>query len=319
MPSPTKHVDVHIDLDQVCRSAQQIRQRTRVPLLAVVKADAYGLGAVAVSQALADIADEFVYFTLEEAREVGRPGIVLGPPDAEPQEYAALQVRPAVSSYDHARRYARVPSALSVDSGMQRFGCQPPDVEPLLRLCQATDLMTHAPNAGAADLLRSLAPQHDLRRHAAATSLLDAPAAWLDAVRPGLALYLGAVRVSTRLAAVRETSGPVGYTGFEAPRVGIVLLGYSNLAAPAVVLVNGRRERLLEVGMNTAFVSLSGPAQVGDEVVLLGDDLSEHEVAKSLAVRPHEVLVRYCSMGPRRYSGAPAGARGEPRSAAVRG
>lgn len=109
------------------------------------------------------------------------------------------------------------------------------------------------------------------------------------------------MRVSARLNAVRDTSGPIGYTGFESPRVGIILAGYSNWVAPGPVLINGRRQRLLEAGMNTSFVSVAPGDRAGDEVVLLGDGLTEAELAAQLRVREHEILCRYCAMGPRAY------------------
>jgi alanine racemase len=101
---------------------------------------------------------------------------------------------------------------------------------------------------------------------------------------------------------VRETSGSVGYGGFECSRIGVILCGYSNRVAPAPVVINGRRQRILETGMNTSFVSVDSGDKVGDEVVLLGDKLDEEELASALHVRPHEILCRYTSMGARRYT-----------------
>ena len=65
------------------------------------------------------------------------------------------------------------------------------------------------------------------RLHAAGTALLGIPEARLDAVRPGLALYRGAVRVSAPLAEVHASAGPVGYSGFtpSTGRHGVILAG----------------------------------------------------------------------------------------------
>jgi alanine racemase len=298
----SKHIDVTIDLDRIRASAEEIRTQTGVPLIAVIKADAYGLGAVAVADALAAIADDFAYFTIQEAREVGRPGLVLGPPgDEEPAEYRRRHLRPTITNRAQAGRFAGQPVAVNVDTGMRWFGCQPEELDDLLKRSGAQEVFTHAEALSAVELLRSLAGGRGLRLHAAATSLLDDPAAWLDAVRPGLALYRGAVRVAARLLAVRETKGPVGYSGFEYPRVGIVLGGYSNRLHPAPVIINGRVQRILEVGMNTSCVSVDSSDRAGDEVVLLGEELTEAEVADQLKIRPHEVLCRYTAMGVRRY------------------
>src|SRR5438067_2019491 len=79
-----------------------------------------------------------------------------------------------------------------------------------------------------------------LRLHAAATSLLDEPDARLDAVRPGLALYRGAVTAMTRLAEARASNGPIGYTGWhnDGATHGVILAGYSHGLRPGPVLIN---------------------------------------------------------------------------------
>lgn len=297
----SEKINVTVDLDRVRASAEAVRAKTGVRLIAVIKADAYGLGAGPVADALSSVADEFGYFTLSEARRVGRPGLIFGPPDGEAAEYRALKVRPAVANREQAERLAGMPVALNVDSGMQRLGCSAEKLEDLIAFCDVSEAFTHADNPASAARLRAMCEGHSFPIHAAATSLLDCPEAWLDAVRPGLALYRGAVRVSGRLIAVRQTAGPIGYTGFECTHVGVMLGGYSNLVSPAPVIVNGRRQRILEVGMNTCFVSVDPADRVGDEVVLLGDGLTEVELSGCINIRPHEVLCRYTAMGERRY------------------
>jgi hypothetical protein len=64
-------VTVRIDLARIRASAQEIRRRTGVAILAVVKADAYGLGAAQVAEALADLADGWCVFSLAEAMKPG--------------------------------------------------------------------------------------------------------------------------------------------------------------------------------------------------------------------------------------------------------
>lgn len=305
----SRHITVRVDLDHVRASAERIRQLTQRRLIAVIKADAYGLGAAAVADALAAVADDFAYFGLPEAREVGRPGLVLGPPDGDPAHYRELKLRVAIGNASDAARYAgQARCAISVDTGMQRFGCAPDEFETLRRLTGADEAYTHAVTPEAVALLKRIAGGRVALMHAAASALLDQPETWLDAVRPGVALYRGAVRVSTRLYAVRETMGPIGYTGFQCRHVGILLAGYSNRLRPAPVLINGRRQRLLEIGMNSCFVSVDAADRAGDEVVLLGDGLTEAEIAASLHIREHEVLCAYTSIGQREYvtSGQPA-------------
>ncbi len=309
MISPASHVQVRVSLDRVRAAAEAIRRTTGVRLIAVIKSDAYGLGAAPVADAIAAVVDEFAFFSVAEARELGRGGLVLGPPDGEPAEYRALGLRPAVTTPAAATRFAGLPVAIEVDTGMQRFGCPPEAVDDLARRSTVVDYFSHAVTVEAAQRLRAACGHRGRPLHCAATSLLDHPETWLDAVRPGLALYRGAVRVSTRLHTVRDTRGPVGYTGFECPRVGVILAGYSSGLPRAPVLINGRRQPILEVGMNSAFVAVSAADRVGDEVVLLGDGLTEAELARHLGIRPHEVLCRYTALGVREYDAGPARAR----------
>jgi len=300
----SKHVDVTIDLARIRSAAERIRAATGVPLIAIVKSDAYGLGAVAVADALAGVADEYGYFSLDEAREVGRAGIVLGPSDGEPSEYEELKVRPGVGTLDDAKRYARIRSAVHLDTGMQRFGCSLQELPELLRITGSTEVYTHADTRAAAIELSQVRDEKPLFLHAAGTSLLNCPEAWLDAVRPGLALYRGAMRVTTKLLEVREATRPIGYGGFQAAQVGIILVGYAQGLRPAPVMVGGQRQMILEVGMNSAFVSVGASDRPGDDVVLLGGGITEADVSEHSGIREHEVLCRYSGLGKRRYEPA---------------
>jgi alanine racemase len=297
----SRHVIVSIDLDCVRAAAESIRRRTGVGLIAVIKADAYGLGAARVADALASVADDFAYFSLAEAQAIGRGGLVLGPPDGDADDYRQLGLRPSVATREEFERFSAARPALNIDTGMQRFGCSLGEADELISRYRPEEAVTHAVTPEAVRVFDELCRGRVAMRHAAATTLLERPDSWLSAVRPGLALYRGAVRASTRLVAVRETRGRVGYSGFEHPRVGIILAGYSNHVSPGPVLINGRRQRLIEAGMNSSFVSVDAADRVGDEVVLLGDGLSEAELAAGFGTRPHEVLCRYTAMGTRSY------------------
>ena|GEM_PF-604186 len=295
------HVNVVIDLDRVRASAEAVRAKTGVTLIAVIKADAYGLGAARVADALDSIADEFAYFSLEEAAEVGRPGLVMGPPLGEPREYQERQLRPTVSTREQATHFVGLSVAVNVDTGMQRFGCMPEELDELLTISSAKEMFTHTAGASGAGLLRELRGGRDIKLHAASSAQLDLPDAWLDAVRPGYALYRQAVRVTGKLMAVRQTSGQIGYKRFEHRLIGMMRCGYAHGLRAAPAVINGRRQRILESGMNTCTISVDPADRAGDEVVLLGRELPEEEIAKALNCRPHEVLCRYTELGNRTY------------------
>jgi alanine racemase len=308
--NPSPHVSVRIDLAQVRRNVASIRERTGVPIIAVVKADAYGLGIDRVVPAIADLVQGWCVFSLMEAAPVelgktGKESLMLGPGNTEDvNEFVVQRVRPSVWDVERAAKYRAARPILSVDTGMQRFACPPGQIEAVIKAGGCDEAFTHATSVQRVHRLLELVGGRGLKLHAAGTSLLDEPQARLDAVRPGLAMYVGAARVSARLVEVHDSTGPAGYSGFVAQRHGVIVCGYSNGLRAGRCIVNGRKARILEVGMQSAFIELAPGDRVGDEVVLLGEGLSETEVAAEWKTSPHEVLVRLCSAGNRVYRDA---------------
>jgi alanine racemase len=299
---------VEIDLSRIRANVEAIQRKVGVPVYAVVKADAYGLGATMVAQAIADAVDAWCVFIATEAVEyqlwerTRKPTICLGPPTAlDPTFYVQHHVRPAVSDVAEAAALREADPLLCVDTGMQRFSCPPGQIDEAIRAGGCREAFTHAPRLEHARRLVELAGGRGLKLHAAASSLLEEKEAWLDAVRPGFAMYRGAVRVAAPLVEAKDTNGPAGYTGFVSPRVGVIICGYSNGLRKGPCLVNGRKRRILEVGMQSAFVELDPRDREGDEVVLLGDELAAEEVAEAWGCTPHEVLVRLGGAGRREY------------------
>lgn len=304
------HVSVTIDLERIRRNAADVVARVGVPLWAVIKADAYGLGAARVAVALAQIVEGFCVFALEEAETIdlwastGKPALALGPPSTlEPQRWLAAHVRPSVTTVEQARRLKDAGPVLCVDTGMQRFACPPEEIGPVLEAGQITEAFTHATHVDHARRLRQLTAGRGLKLHSTATALLDEPEARLDAVRPGLALYRGAVKVRTRLAEARPSAGLIGYIGWsnEGGHHGAILAGYSHGLRPGPVMVNGRRQRVMEVGMQSAYVTLHAEDHQGDEVILLGEGVGESDLAFVWGVTPHHALLVMATMGEREY------------------
>jgi alanine racemase len=311
--SPSRHVDVRINLARLRANAAEVRAGVGVPVMAVVKADAYGHGAAEVVAALADVADEFCVFALREAIEArifertGKRTLAIGPPlgAMEPDDYRAHGVRPAVTTAEEALQLAGAGPALCVDAGMQRFACPPERADGVIRAGGIREAYTHATSPEHLRRFLEAVGGRGLRLHAAGSSLLHEPAARLDAVRPGLALYRGAARVTARLVEARDSRGPIGYTGWRSAtgRHGVIVAGYSNGLRAGPCLVNGELRRLAEVGMQSAFVELGPNDRAGDEVVLLGDGLDAADIAKAWGAGPQEVMVRMGGLGARRYDG----------------
>ena len=319
-------VTVTIDLGRVRANAERIARRVGVPLLAVVKADAYGLGTAEVARAVADVVGGFYVFDADEAvdlyRLTGKRTVALNGNWTDPADYRAAHVHPVVWSADRAVALRSARPVLSVDTGQQRFACPPAEAEAVRRAGDCDEAMTHATRPEQVDDFRAVCQKWPaMTLHAAGSALLDDPAAWLSAVRPGLALYAGAVRVTTRLVEVRRSTGPAGYTGFCVPHLGVILAGYRHGLKPGPCSTGGVAARVTEVGMQSAFVAVPPDARVGDEVVLLGsaiaDNVSGSTADEDQTVAPtgvneaavaaawktscQEVLVRLTAAGRRSY------------------
>jgi len=305
----TNAVRVHVNLNRIRSAAREIARKTKVDVLAVIKADAYGLGAREVAGAIADVVAGFCFFSLKEAIAANldaksrKPSILLGPPGSMvPQDYTSLNLRPAVSTVEQAVALRKADPILCVDAGMQRFACPASEIDRVIAAGGCREAFAHAPTMEQVKRLKEITAGKNLRLHAAASSLLDQEDAWLGAVRPGIALYRDAIQISTKLVEAHDSQGPAGYSGFTAPRFGVILCGYSNGLRRGPCLVNGQPRRVLEAGMQSAFVEIGGEDRVGDEVVLLGDGLPPENVARDWNCTPHEVIVCLAGSGVREYA-----------------
>jgi alanine racemase len=303
-----QHVNVRVDLPRIRQAASEIARKTGVDVLAVIKADAYGLGAHEVAAAIAEVVAGFCFFSLREVIEAKldrtwrKPSILLGPPGSMvAQDYVSHDVRPAVSTEEQAKTLRKADPIVCIDAGMQRFACPPELVDRVIAAGNCREAFAHAPALEQVRRLKEITKGKGLRLHAAASSLLNEKEAWLDAVRPGIAIYRDALRVSARLVEVHESRGPAGYTGFISPKFGVILCGYSNGLRKGPCAINGIRQRVLEVGMQSAFVEIGEKDRAGDEVVLLGDELPAENVASEWGCTPHEVIVRLAKSGERQY------------------
>jgi alanine racemase len=138
---------------------------------------------------------------------------------------------------------------------------------------------------------------------------LCAPDARYDAVRCGIALYgvspfdadpaadglRPALRLTSRVTQLRmlQAGESSGYgrrlVAVEPTRVAIVPVGYADgyprvLSGRSDVLIRGRRRRVAAtVSMDQLTCVVSGDVEVGDEVVLLGEQAAERVGAEELA------------------------------------
>ncbi len=127
-----------IDLDRILANFQAIEEKAGVPVMAVVKADAYGHGAIPVARLLEDRCAFFGVSSLQEALELRRAGLkkpilILGHTPADCFADAITQgIRPTVFTYTDALNLSQTavtlgldaPFHFAVDTGMSRIGFQ---------------------------------------------------------------------------------------------------------------------------------------------------------------------------------------------------
>lgn len=123
---------VDVDLDSLVRNARSYAARVGVPLLPMVKADGYGLGAVAVSRALAETEPwGYGVATVDEGRElyangILRPIVVFSPLMPAMIEYTnAIAARPVIGDLDGLRAWlgqGNGPFHIEIDTGLARSG-----------------------------------------------------------------------------------------------------------------------------------------------------------------------------------------------------
>lgn len=137
-----KRVYAQINLDAICRNVRQVIEKVgpSVDVMAIVKTDAYGHGAVPVSKALEEIGvDAFGVATVEEALQLRKSGIdkpilILG--YVFPDDYESIinyGICHAVFKYENAlalsgkavqmNETAKI--HIKIDTGMGRLGFQP--------------------------------------------------------------------------------------------------------------------------------------------------------------------------------------------------
>ena len=167
---------VKIDLDAISDNIDAIRAKAGVPVMAVVKADAYGHGAVQIARHLQEKCAFFCVSSIFEAIELRQAGLtipilILGytPADAFPTAIRK-EIRPTIYRWEDAQalsdaaQFLGLPARFhfAVDTGMSRIGFQVAEEEAdvcariaALPGLVAEGLFSHFATADCADLTRS--------------------------------------------------------------------------------------------------------------------------------------------------------------------
>jgi len=212
-----------IDLDEIAANWRTLDRMTESETAAVVKADAYGLGAHRVARALAREGVRSFFVAIAEEgvalRQALGPGPAINvfsghmPGDAD--MINDLELTPMLNSVDQLIRHVEAlpgaPFGLQLDSGMNRLGMEPAEwaaVRDIALAQNPTLVMTHLAcaddpdhpmNAAQLQSFREMTDGIEAPRSLANTGgVLMGPDYHFDLARPGIGLYGGLPYVDAR-------------------------------------------------------------------------------------------------------------------------
>ena len=212
-----------IDLDALAYNVASLNgQAGPAAMAAVVKANAYGHGALGVGRAALEAgADRLAVICVDEGEQLRRGGItapilVMGhSPASDARRIVELQLTPTINSLETGRALAREAEAaglrqplhLKVDTGLIRYGLPPQEIVPLaealrgMAALEVEGIFTHFASADEGDkrftleqytIFRTVVerlPWIPMRHVSNTATLLDRPEMSLDMVRPGVGMY----------------------------------------------------------------------------------------------------------------------------------
>lgn len=224
-----QRVIAEINLDNIAYNIKQIRQRVdkNSKLMAIVKADGYGHGAVETAKAcLYNGADQLAVATIDEGTQLRKnnifvPILILGYTiDSKLEEAVSCRLTQTVFSYETAEKLSSVAKRLNktafihikLDTGMGRIGFKSDDsaVNEIIKISRLenikiTGIFTHFAAADEADKEFTLVQYKrfryvtdrlnalgltDIIRHVSNSgAILDMPELNLDMVRAGIIIY----------------------------------------------------------------------------------------------------------------------------------
>ena len=167
---------VKINLDAISRNFDAVRNKVGVPVMAVIKGDAYGHGAIQVARLLERKCDFFGVSSMLEAMELRRAGLrtpilILGHTPIQAFPTAIMEdIRPTIYRWEDGLALSSAAQSIgltahfhfAVDTGMSRIGFQvtPEDADLCARIAglpglHAEGIFSHFATADCADLRRA--------------------------------------------------------------------------------------------------------------------------------------------------------------------
>ncbi len=336
LPKIPSRTWAEVNLGAIRHNVRTLKRRAGdARLMAVVKADAYGHGAVPVSRAALEArAESLAVVTVEEGAELRRARIeapILVFTDLLPDELALAgeyRLQVTAHSIPSARRIAAYPGLeahLKINTGMNRWGVEPDEAGEARGILgsQLAGVYTHLASADSdeeatrrqLEVFDGVLAARDFGGvlvHAAnSAGTLWRPSSRYECVRPGIALYglhpagdegdpadedlRPALSLKSYVAGIRRLSSGEGVSYGLTFRAGepmfaaTVPVGYAEgyrriLSNRAAALIRGERRPLLgRVTMDACVFGIDGEVEIGDEVVLVGEQGRESVRAEEVA------------------------------------
>lgn len=318
---------VEIDLKRIEKNVLATRRLVGVPVMLMVKADAYGHGLVKVAKRAENVVDAFGVETLEEGVKLRSAGIkseILVLALCENEILRAYkrdltiglhnreQFAKIVSLIDSNRiNPAKLKTHIKVDSGMHRLGFCLDELQIVLQKAKALGINV----AGIYSHLRDETESQkstfdrfvevakgyypDIKAHLASSHSLFNPNLRYDGVRLGINAYNGAMSAYSQVVESRrlQASERVSYGDFvlqKATNTAVVFGGYADSIArenPSSVRIRGKKCAVIGNVCMDCFVVDTGDleAKVGERVLLFDSDTAS-EVASE------RNTIEYCLM-----------------------
>lgn len=318
---------VEIDLKRIEKNVLATRRLVGVPVMLMVKADAYGHGLVKVAKRAENVVDAFGVETLEEGVKLRSAGIkseILVLALCENEIYRAYrqdltiglhnreQFAKIVSLIDSNRiNPAKLKTHIKVDSGMHRLGFCLDELQIVLQKAKALGINV----AGIYSHLRDETESQkstfdrfvevakgyypDIKAHLASSHSLFNPNLRYDGVRLGINAYNSAMSAYSQVVESRrlQAGERVSYGDFvlqKATNTAVVFGGYADSIArenPSSVRIRGKKCAVIGNVCMDCFVVDTGDleAKVGERVILFDSDTAS-EVASE------RNTIEYCLM-----------------------
>ena len=318
---------VEIDLKRIEKNVLATRRLVGVPVMLMVKADAYGHGLVKVAKRAENVVDAFGVETLEEGVKLRSAGIkseILVLALCENEIFRAYkldltiglhnreQFAKIVSLIDSNRiNPAKLKTHIKVDSGMHRLGFCLDELQIVLQKAKALGINV----AGIYSHLRDETESQkstfdrfvevakgyypDIKAHLASSHSLFNPNLRYDGVRLGINAYNGAMCAYSQVVESRrlQAGERVSYGDFvlqKATNTAVIFGGYADSIArenPSSVRIRGKKCAVIGNVCMDCFVVDTGDleAKVGERVILFDSDTAS-EVASE------RNTIEYCLM-----------------------